>query len=280
VPRRNERGEIVKWYSVGTDVHDQRIAEEALNAAQTALAHASRVTTLGEISATIAHEVNQPLTAIVANGHACQRFLRREIPDLDGVRGAVEWIVKEGNRAGEIIQRVRGLLKKAGPHKIALDVNEIITEVAALLQRELTAQQVTPHLELAPAIPLSIGDRVQIQQVIINLVMNGADAMQTIADGPRALMIRSRQAEPDQVLVAVKDSGVGIAPGNADRLFAPFFSTKPNGLGMGLAICHSIIEDHGGRLWATDNDEGPGAMFQFALPSQPDSPHALAGPDK
>jgi PAS domain S-box-containing protein len=266
VPRRNERGEIVKWYSVGTDVHDQRIAEEALNAAQTALAHASRVTTLGEISATIAHEVNQPLTAIVANGHACQRFLRREIPDLDGVRGAVEWIVKEGNRAGEIIQRVRGLLKKAGPHKIALDVNEIITEVAALLQRELTAQQVTPHLELAPAIPLSIGDRVQIQQVIINLVMNGVEAMRSITERPHALVIRSYEDEARRVVVAVRDSGVGITTEAMSRLFDAFFSTKPSGLGLGLSICRSIIEDHGGRIWATNHGDGQGAIFQFALP--------------
>ena len=280
VPLRDESGNIVKWYGSSTDIEDRKQTESALHAAQSALAHASRVAMLGEISATIAHEVNQPLAAIMANAQACLRFLRRETSSLDDVRGAIEWIVKDGNRASEVIQRVRGLLKKADTHKAPLDVNDIINEVGALLQRELTAQRVALRLDLAPALPLITADRVQLQQVIINLVMNGADAMQTIADGPRALMIRSRQAEPDHVLVAVKDSGVGIAPEHADRLFAPFFSTKPSGLGMGLAICHSIIEDHGGRLWATDNDEGSGAVFQFALPSRPESPHALAGLEK
>lgn len=280
VPLRDESGNIVKWYGSSTDIEDRKQAETALHAAQSALAHAGRVAMLGEISATIAHEVNQPLAAIVANAQACLRFLRRETPGLDDVRGAIEWIVKDGNRASEVIQRVRGLLKKADTHKAPLDVNDIINEVGALLQRELAAQRVALRLELAPALPLITADRVQLQQVIINLVMNGADAMQTIVDRPRALMIRSRQAQPDQVLVAVKDGGIGIAPEHADRLFAPFFSTKPNGLGMGLAICHSIIEDHGGRLWATDNDEGWGAVFQFALPSRPESPHAFAGSEK
>jgi PAS domain S-box-containing protein len=277
LPLRDESGNIVKWFGSSTDIEDRKQAESALHDAQSALAHASRVAMLGEISATIAHEVNQPLAAIVANAQACLRFLRRENSSLDDVRGAIEWIVKDGNRASEVIQRVRGLLKKADTHKAPLDVNDIINEVGALLQRELAAQRVVLRLDLAPALPLITADRVQLQQVIINLVMNGADAMQTIAHGPRTLMIRSRQAQPDQVLVAVKDSGVGIAPENADRVFAPFFSTKPNGLGMGLAICHSIIEDHGGRLWATANDEGPGAVFQFALPSRPERPHALAG---
>jgi PAS domain S-box-containing protein len=280
LPLRDESGNIVKWFGSSTDIEDRKQAESALHDAQSALAHASRVAMLGEISATIAHEVNQPLAAIVANAQACLRFLRRENSSLDDVRGAIEWIVKDGNRASEVIQRVRGLLKKADTHKAPLDVNDIINEVGALLQRELAAQRVVLRLDLAPALPLITADRVQLQQVIINLVMNGADAMQTIAHGPRTLMIRSRQAQPDQVLVAVKDSGVGIAPENADRVFAPFFSTKPNGLGMGLAICHSIIEDHGGRLWATANDEGPGAVFQFALPSRPERPHALAGSEK
>ena len=280
LPLRDESGNIVKWYGSSTDIEDRKQAESALHAAQSALAHASRVAMLGEISATIAHEVNQPLAAIVANAQACLRFLRNETSRLDDVRGAIEWIVKDGNRASEVIQRVRGLLKKADTHKAPLDVNDIINEVGALLQRELAAQRVALRLDLAPALPLITADRVQLQQVIINLVMNGADAMQTIANGPRTLMIRSRQAEPDQVLVAVKDSGVGIAPENAERLFAPFFSTKPNGLGMGLAICHSIIEDHGGRLWAADNDEGPGARFSSPCRRNRTAPHALAGSEK
>lgn len=252
------------------DVTEAKRSQETLQAAQTALAHASRVATLGEISATIAHEVNQPLAAIVANGQACLRFLRREKPDLNDVRGAVEWIVKDGNRAGEVIRRVRGLLKNADTEKTPLDVNDLVNEVAALLRRELAAQQVSPQLELAPAVPPVIADRVQLQQVIINLVMNGAEAMQAITDRTLRLVIRTYQDEAHRVVVAVEDSGPGIASENADRVFDPFFSTKPGGLGMGLSICRSIVEAHGGRLWSSAN-AGPGATFQFALPSHPES---------
>jgi PAS domain S-box-containing protein len=248
-----------------TDITETRKSQETLQAAQTALAHASRVATLGEISASIAHEVNQPLAAIVANGQACLRFLSREKPNLEDVRGAVEWIVKDGNRAGEVIRRVRGLLKKADTEKTPLDVNDLVNEVAVLLRRELAAQEVTPQLDLAPAVPPIIADRVQLQQVIINLVMNGAEAMQAITDRPHRLAIRTYQDETHRVVVAVEDSGPGIASEHADRLFDPFFSTKPGGLGMGLSICRSIVEAHGGRLWSSAN-AGMGATFQFALP--------------
>ena len=247
------------------DITEARRSQETLHAAQTALAHASRVATLGEISATIAHEVNQPLAAIVANGQACLRFLGREKPDLNDVRGAVEWIVKDGNRAGEVIRRVRGLMRKAASDKLPLDVNDLVNEVAALLGRELAAQRVIPQLELAPSVPPIIGDRVQLQQVIINLVMNGAEAMQAITDRLPRLVVRTYQDETHRVVVAVEDSGPGVAGENTDRVFDPFFSTKPGGLGMGLSICRSIVEAHGGRLWSSAN-AGPGATFQFALP--------------
>jgi PAS domain S-box-containing protein len=253
------------------DITEARKSQEALHAARTALAHASRVTMLGEISATIAHEVNQPLAAIIANGQACLRFLRRETPDLDAVRGAMEWIVKDGNRASQVIGRVRGLLKKADTEKVPLDVNEIINEVAALLQRELEAQRVKLGLELAPAIPPATADRVQLQQVIINLVMNGVDAMQAVTDRPHILLIRSSE-EASQIVVAVTDSGVGIPGENAGRVFDAFYSTKPGGLGIGLSICRSIIEDHGGRLWTANDDKARGATFQFALPAHIESP--------
>jgi PAS domain S-box-containing protein len=268
VPLRDESGNIVKWYGSSTDIEERKRAESALHDARTALAHASRVTMLGEISATIAHEVNQPLAAIITNGQACLRFLRHETPDLEDVRGALEWIVKDGNRASGIIQRVRGLLKNTGIQKTPLDVNDVIGEVAALLQRELDAQDVILRLELAPALPPAIADRVQIQQVIINLMMNGVDALQAINDRPRGLLVRSSRNEAGQVVVAVKDSGVGISLENASRVFDPFFSTKPGGLGIGLSICRSIIEDHGGRLWTSDDRDGPGATFQFSLPTQ------------
>jgi hypothetical protein len=268
------RGHRVKYASgkeeiVGAlmDITESRKSQAALDAAQTALTHACRVATLGEISASIAHEVNQPLAAIVANGQACMRFLRRETPDLNNVRGAIEWIVKDGNRAGEVIRRVRGLLQKADTQKALLDVNNIVSEVAALLQRELAAKHVTLRLELASAMPLIVGDRVQLQQVIINLVVNGVDAIQAVTDRSHALLIRSYEDEAHQIVVAVTDSGVGIPAETADHLFDAFFSTKPSGLGIGLSICRSIIGDHGGRLWATNNTGEPGATFQFALPS-------------
>jgi PAS domain S-box-containing protein len=248
------------------DISDSKKSQEALDTAQAALAHASRVATLGEISATIAHEVNQPLAAIVANGQACLRFLRRESPDLNDVRGAVEWIVKDGNRAGEIIRRVRALLKKVDNEKEPLDLNEVVNEVAALLQREMNAKKVMLQLELAPSVPPAVADRVQLQQVIINLIMNGAEAMQEIRGRPRSLVVRSYEDEEDHIVLAVKDCGVGISPEISDHLFDAFFSTKPNGLGVGLSICRSIIQDHGGELWVTDNSDGPGAAFRFSLP--------------
>jgi C4-dicarboxylate-specific signal transduction histidine kinase len=233
---------------------------------QSALAHASRVATLGEISATIAHEVNQPLAAILANGQACLRFLRRERPDLNSVRGAVEWIVKDGNRASEVIRRIRGLLKNADTQSVPVDIGGLVEEVATLLQRELVAKQVNLRLELGSAVPPMLADRVQLQQVIINLILNGAEAMQGVAGRPRELAVQSYVDEEQRVVVAVKDSGIGIPDGSGDRVFEPFFSTKSGGLGMGLSICRSIIEAHGGRLWLSANP-GPGATFHFAVPT-------------
>jgi PAS domain S-box-containing protein len=268
------RAHRVKYASGGeeivgalTDITERRKSQAAFDAAQTALAHACRVATLGEISASIAHEVNQPLAAIVANGQACLRFLDRETPDLDNVRGTIEWIIKDGKRASEVIRRVRGLMKKDDPQKVRIDVNDIVNEVAALFQRELAAQRVTLRLELANAMPLIVGDRVQLQQVIINLVVNGVDAMQAVTDRSHVLLVRSYENDANQIVVAVKDNGVGVPPETADRLFDAFFSTKPSGLGIGLSICRSIIGDHGGQLWTTNNTGEPGVTFQFALPS-------------
>jgi C4-dicarboxylate-specific signal transduction histidine kinase len=219
---------------------------------------------LGELASSIAHEVNQPLAGVVANAEAGLRWLDRGTPDLAAARRSLEWIIDDGNRAGQVIQRVRGLAKKTEIEKVPLDVNDLVREVITLVQRELISHQVSLQTELASALPMILGDRVQLQQVMINLVMNGIEAMQSITDRPRELVIRSRQDEKQQVLASVTDCGIGIAAENADRLFSPFFTTKSSGMGMGLSICRSIMEAHGGRLWATANIPH-GATFQFTL---------------
>ena len=214
--------------------------------------------------------MNQPLAAVVNAAAACLRWLDRGTPDLDEARRAVDWIIKEGNRASEVIRRVRALANKSEIEKVPLDVNDVIREVMALVQRELVSHQVSLQMELAPTLPMILGDRVQLQQVIINLVMNGIEAMQSVTDRPRQLVIRSRHDEKQQVLVSVTDCGVGIPAENADRLFNAFFTTKSSGMGMGLSICRSIIEAQGGHLWATEVLPH-GATFQFTLPANADT---------
>jgi C4-dicarboxylate-specific signal transduction histidine kinase len=244
---------------------EARDSERRYREAQAELAHVTRVTTLGELTASIAHEVNQPLAGVAANAEAGLRWLRRGTPDVDAACRSLEWIIDDGNRASEVIRRVRSLANKTGVERFPLDVNDVAREVIALVQRELTSHRVSLRMELAPALPIILADRVQLQQVIINLVMNGIEAMQSVTDRPRELVIRSHQDETQQVLISVTDCGVGISTENADRLFNPFFTTKSSGMGMGLSICRSIIEAHGGRLWATANIPH-GATFQFTLP--------------
>jgi C4-dicarboxylate-specific signal transduction histidine kinase len=220
---------------------------------------------LGELTASIAHEVNQPLAAVLINAETCLRWLGRDPPNLEEARGSVKWIIGDTKRASEVIQRIRSLAKRTDIAKTPLDINGVVNEVAVLLQSELRRHQVSLRMELAAALPVVLADRVQLQQVIINLLMNGIEAMHGVTDRQRELLIRSDLDEDDLVVVAVKDCGVGIATENADHLFNAFFTTKSSGMGMGLSICRSIIEAHGGRLSGSGN-LGPGATFQFTLP--------------
>jgi PAS domain S-box-containing protein len=264
VPLRDETGKIVKWYGMSTDIEDRKRAEETLRKAQADLAHVARVTTLGELAASIAHEVNQPLSAIVNNGSACLRWLASEEPNLDEARDAARRIIRDGNRAGQVITRIRALLRKTDAQKARLDINQTIREVVTLTRNEAAGKGVAIRMELAAGLPTVLGDRVQLQQVILNLIMNGIESMASVTDRPRDLLISSRQHESDKALVAVRDSGVGLDGQDLEMIFDAFYTTKPLGMGMGLAISRSIVEDHGGQLWAAPND-GPGATFQFTL---------------
>ena len=243
---------------------ERKRAEDALHHAQMELAHVTRVATLGEMTASIAHEVNQPLTAVIANANASLRWLAAATPNLDEARNAVSRIVRDGNRAGEVIARIRALVQKTDTEQVRLDINQTIQEVVLLMQNEAVRKGVAIRMDLATNVPPVLGDRIQLQQVILNLVMNGIEAMDTVTDRPREMLIRSSAHESDQLLVAVQDSGVGIDSQNLDKIFDTFYTTKPQGMGMGLAISRSIVENHGGRLWAVPND-GPGATFQFTL---------------
>jgi PAS domain S-box-containing protein len=265
-PVRGPGGQL-EYIGAVVDITATKQAEERLHKAQMELAHVTRVTMLGELTASIAHEVNQPLAAAVANAEACLRWLDRETPDLVAARRSVEWVINDSCRASEVIRRVRALAKKSGIERMPLDVNDVVREAIVLVQRELSSQLVSLRTELAPSLPMILGDRVQLQQVIINLVMNGIEAMQPITDRQREIVIRSDQDETRRVHVGVTDCGIGISAETANRLFNAFFTTKSSGLGMGLSICRSIVEAHEGRLSASPN-EGPGATFQIVLPSQ------------
>jgi PAS domain S-box-containing protein len=252
--------------TVSRDMTERKRAEETLYRTQTELAHVTRVLTMGALTASIAHEVNQPLAAVITNGNACLRWLARETPDLDEARAAVERMIRDSNRAHEVIQRIRALVQKTDPQKAWLDINTVIHEVIALVQSEVHQNRVWLRTALSATLPPVLGDRVQVQQVLLNLLLNGMEAMRAVTDRPRELLISSQRHASDAVLVAVQDSGSGLDPESLDRLFDAFFTTRPGGMGMGLAISHSIITAHGGRLWASPN-AGPGATLQFTLPT-------------
>lgn len=233
--------------------------------ARSQLAHVSRVTTLGELTASIAHEVNQPLAAVVTNGNACVRWLAADPPDLDEARAAIGRLVKDANRASEIIAQVRALTRSSPPQQEWLAINDIIFATLSLIDGEIKQNHVSLRTELADDIPPVRGDRVQLQQVILNLILNALEAMSRLAEGPRLLTVGSIRTDGAGALVTVVDTGPGLAPESLDRIFDAFYTSKPDGMGMGLAISRSIVEAHGGRIWATANSPC-GAAFRFSLP--------------
>jgi C4-dicarboxylate-specific signal transduction histidine kinase len=245
---------------------ERKHAEETLRQAQADLAHVNRVTTMGELTASLAHEVNQPIAAAVTNANTCLRWLAGGNPNLEEARAAAMRIVKDGTRASEIINRIRLLFKKGTPQREVVDVNEVIREMIVLLRSEAARHNVLVGTELATDLPQVMGDRVQLQQVMMNLMINGIDAMKD-ADGTRKLAIKSQRGENGRILVTVSDTGVGLPAQQADQIFKAFFTTKPHGTGMGLSISRSIVESHDGRLWAADNSPR-GASFYFTLPTE------------
>jgi C4-dicarboxylate-specific signal transduction histidine kinase len=248
-----------------TESLERKHAEESFREAQAELARVSRVTTMGELTASLAHEVNQPIAAAVTNANTCLRWLTRDHPDLEEAREAASRIVKDATRAAGIISRVRLLFKKSTPQRELVDVNEAIREMVVLLRGEATRYNITVRVELAADLPRFMGDRVQLQQVLMNLIVNSIDAMKEV-DGARELAVKSQRTEKEEVLVSVSDTGVGLPPQQADQIFNAFFTTKPHGTGMGLRISSSIVESHGGRLWAVDHSPR-GASFHFVLPT-------------
>jgi PAS domain S-box-containing protein len=263
VPLRDGHGEIVKWYGTGIDIEDRKRAEEGLRKAQADLAHANRVTTMGELCASLAHEINQPISGAITNASTCVRRLDREQPDLEGARAAASLIIRDANRAAEIINRVRLFFIKGVGTKERVDVNEMIREMEILLHNEATQHSVSVQTKLAANQPLIVADRIQLQQVLMNLMINGIDAMKAV-DGPRQLTLGTQNDGAEQLLVSVEDTGIGLPPNQAGQIFNAFFTTKEHGTGMGLRISRTIIEAHGGRLWATDNHPR-GASFHFTL---------------
>jgi PAS domain S-box-containing protein len=270
LPLRDREGRVIKWFGSVVDLHDWKEAQQALQMTQIELARVSRLTTMGELAASIAHEVNQPLTAVTNNSSACLRLLAANNLKPEVLRRALEEIVADGTRASAVIARIRAFIKKAPAEENELDVNEVIQEVLALAGRELLENRVLVECQLTKALPLVLADRVQLQQVLLNLIMNSIEAMIAVTDQPRSLWVESRVDESGDILVAVRDSGTGLGS-EADRVFTPFFTTKANGMGMGLSISRSLVENHGGRLWATPNFP-IGAVFSFTLPVSAGSP--------
>ncbi|MEA2260630.1 MAG: hypothetical protein QOJ51_3455 [Acidobacteriaceae bacterium] len=265
-PVLNASGDLAQFVGSSTDITQRKLAEEALRQAQGDLAHVSRMTTMGELTASLAHEVNQPIAAAVIDANTCLRWLTRDQPDLEEAREAASRMAKDATRAADMVRRIRLLFKKVSPQRELVDVNEVVRELIVLLHSEATRYAISVRAELASDLPQVMGDRVQLQQVLMNLLLNGMEAMKDV-DTTRELIIHSQPAKNQQLIVSVSDTGVGLPPQQAEQIFNAFFTTKPDGTGMGLRISRSIIESHGGRLWAADNSPR-GARFCFTLPTK------------
>ena len=263
---RETDGRILRWYTLIHEIEDWKNLERALRETEGELAHFARVMTLGELAASIAHEIKQPLAAVITNASACLRWLSRESPDLDEAREAVRRLIRDGNRASDVVTSICALVRKTGQQNALLNINEVLREVIPLVQSEAALHGVTVGLDLTRGLPEVFGDRVQLQQVALNLMMNGIEAMTSVNGRRKELLIRSRANESGEVLVSVQDCGEGIDRENLEKIFNSFYTTKSQGLGMGLAISRLIIEAHGGSLWATPN-RGAGSIIQFTLPS-------------
>ena len=282
VPLRDEEGKVLRFVGTCTDIEDVKRsqenwkrAQEELRNTQAELAHMTRVMTMGELTASIAHEINQPLSGIITNASTCLRMLAADPPNVDGARETARRTIRDGNRASDVITRLRALFSKKDASTESVDLNEATREVIALSSSKLQKNKVILGLELADDLPFVTGDRVQLQQVILNLLVNASDAMRTVDGRPRKLLIKTEQDEGNRVRLTVQDTGVGFDPETAGRLFDAFYTTKDDGMGIGLSVSRSIIESHHGRLWAAPN-EGPGATFAFSVPR---GPTAAAGAD-
>jgi PAS domain S-box-containing protein len=265
---RDRAGEVARWYGLLIDIHDRKNVEEALRSSQARLSRAMKTATVGEFAAAVAHEINQPLAGIITNAGTCLRMLNADPPNVEGARETAHRTIRDGKRASDVIVRLRALFSKREFTAEALDLNEAAKEVIALSWNDLERGQVVLQTQLADNLPPVTGDRVQLQQVILNLLRNACDAMMGVHDRPRRLWIRSERRQDGHVLLSVRDSGVGLAGQNIEKLFDSFYTTKSGGMGIGLAVSRSIIERHRGRLWAETNQE-PGATFCFAIPCEP-----------
>jgi PAS domain S-box-containing protein len=266
-PLFDKSGSVVGASSVVRDITERRRAHAELQRARAELARVARVTTLGALTAAIAHEVNQPLTGLANSGNACLRWLAARPPNIDAARQSIERMIRAANRAGEVISRIRALVSNSPSKRERLDINDTIAEVIALVQTEIQRNRISLQVNLSNDVPPVLGDRIQLQQVVLNLVLNAIEAMSEVEHLPKQLLVASAKDECQGALVMVQDSGVGLDAGAQDRLFEAFYTTKPQGMGIGLAVSRTIIHTHGGRLWATPN-QPQGAVFHFSLPAE------------